>query len=224
MAVAARQYDYINRLTMKALALLFAAVFQLVSGPGVVVPGYPPLAVSGGNVVAVIKTSDTDGHIQVDILYGDKPFVEPTREALAQWRLPGSWGAKPAVVVVNFRDATLSMMNSSKGIRFEGTQRKLTYNGGDRSVALPELITDPVYSDASLVVLGASILHLQVGETGSVGRVEVIKDLGDYTSATVEAVKKWKFSPALDANGAPVVSDVFAVCVYRPLIVTREPQ
>jgi hypothetical protein len=75
----------------------------------------------------------------------------------------------------------------------------------------------------SLVVMGASVLHLEVTESGSVGGVEVIQALGDYTQATVEAVKKWNFVPARNETDKSVASDAFAICVYRPLQNPREP-
>jgi outer membrane biosynthesis protein TonB len=79
------------------------------------------------------------------------------------------------------------------------------------------LVVDPVYLTASMIVQGASVLHLKLAPSGSVERVEVIQALGDQTAASIEAVKKWKFIPARDETGEPVASDVFAVCIYRPL-------
>jgi hypothetical protein len=75
---------------------------------------------------------------------------------------------------------------------------------------------DPLYGE-SLTVTGASVLHLAVSAKGSVEKVDVIRELGDLTASTVEAVKKWKLLAAVDKAGNPVESDAFAVCVYRPL-------
>ncbi|HTY64204.1 MAG TPA: hypothetical protein VMG30_18280 [Acidobacteriota bacterium] len=35
------------------------------------------------------------------------------------------------------------------------------------------------------------------------------------TPAAIEAVKKWKFAPAMDESGKPIESEAFAICVYR---------
>ena len=207
---------------MNVFSFVFLMGCQLAAGLNVVVPAYPVKAVRGGNVVAVIEFSKGAAS-RVVILYADEPFAEPTRTALAQWRVPAERKDKPALVVVNFRDPFLSMVNTGRGIKLEPQSHRINSGQYDRSMPVPILVVDPLYSDASLVVMGASVLHLEVTESGSVGGVEVIQALGDYTQATVEAVKKWNFVPARNETDKSVASDAFAICVYRPLQNVREP-
>jgi hypothetical protein len=207
---------------MNVFSFVFLMGCQLAAGLNVVVPAYPANAAHGGNVAAVIEFSKGAAS-RVVILYADEPFVEPTRTALAQWRVSAERKDKPALVVVNFREPFLSVVNTGHGIKLEPQSHRIDSSRYDRSMPVPKLVVDPFYSDASLVVMGASVLHLEVTESGSVGEVEVIQALGDYTQATVEAVKKWSFVPARNETDRPVASDAFGICVYRPLQNLREP-
>ncbi len=208
-------------MTTSSLLLLLITGFQTASGVSVVVPNYPPLAVGGGVVAAVVRPS-ADAENRVDILYGSEPFVSSTREALVQWRLPAERRGRPALVVVNYRDATISML-STTAVDIKGADRKIIGGGYGRQIPVPQTVTDPLFSQPNVIVLGASVLHLKVSDSGSVGEVEVMKDLGSYSQASIEAVKKWKFAPARDVVGRPVASDAFAVCLYRPLQPSRKP-
>lgn len=181
------------------------------------VPGYPPLALRGGNVIAVIAFSGGTSS-RVQILYGDEPFVKPTREALAGWRVPAGRRDGPVLVVVNFRDPYLALDGVPGGVKIKPRSRSVDVKPPDPSLPGPLFIVDPLYSDTSRVVMGGSVLHLNVTALGSVSDVEVLAPLGDYTQATVDAVKNWKFTPARDSSGNPVASEAFAVCVFRPLI------
>lgn len=189
---------------------------QLVSVSNLVCPFYPVNAVRGGNVVAVLETAR--GLVnRVVILHGDEPFVEPTRSALVQWRMPTELGDKPTLVVVNFRDPYLTMESSGKGIMLgpqSHTIKAAAYSGG---VAVPTLVVDPFYPSASMVVMGAAVLHLKITSSGAVGEVHVIQELGDLTQSVIDSAKKWTFIPARDQANKAIASDAFAICVYRPL-------
>jgi hypothetical protein len=135
---------------MNIFSFVFLMGFQLAAGLNVVVPAYPVKAVRGGNVVAVIEFSKGAAS-RVVILYADEPFAEPTRTALAQWRVPADRKDKPALVVVNFRDPFLSMVNTGRGIKLEPQSHRINSGQYDRSMPVPILVVDPLYSDASVV-------------------------------------------------------------------------
>lgn len=198
-------------------ALLFGC--QSITGITVVCPSYPPLAIRGGNVVAVLELSKSSVS-RVVVLYGDEPFIEPARAALAKWRLPRERGDKATLVVVNFRDPYLTMDANKNGIVLGTKSSTIKLDNYPHGLPIPTLVVDPFYGSHSRVVMGASVLHLEIAENGSVGGVGVIQELGDHTRPTIDAVKKWKFMPARDEGGRPVASDAFAVCVYRPLVQT----
>jgi hypothetical protein len=201
---------------MNIISCAFLIGCQLVSVSNVVCPFYPAKAVRGGNVVAVLETSK--GLVsRVVILHGDEPFVEPTRSALVQWRMPNELGDKSALVVVNFRDPYLTMESSDKGVVLgpqSHTIKAAPYRGG---VALPTLVVDPFYPSASMVVMGAAVLHLKITSSGAVGEVQAIQELGDLTQSAIDSAKKWTFIPARDQANKAIGSDAFAIFVYRPL-------
>jgi len=214
-----RCYAYFRNMSLIFYLLLF--VCHPITGITVVCPPYPPLAIRGGNVVAVLELSK--GSVgRVIVLYGDKPFVEPARAALAKWRLPREREDKPTLVVVNFRDPYLTMDAINNGIVLGTKSSTIKTDPYPQSLPIPTLVVDPFYGSHSRVVMGASVLHLKIAENGSVGEVRVIQELGDHTQPTIDAVKKWKFLPAQDEGGKPVASDAFAVCVYRPLVQTPQ--
>jgi hypothetical protein len=43
----------------------------------------------------------------------------------------------------------------------------------------------------------------------------VVRDLGAFTRAGIQAVRKWLFSPARDSSGDKRPSRVYAVLVFR---------
>lgn len=207
---------------MNIISCAFLIGCQLVSVSNVVCPFYPANAVRGGNVVAVLEISK--GLVsRVVILHGDEPFVEPTRSALVRWRMPTKLGDKSVLVVVNFRDPYLTMASSAEGVVFgpqSHTIKAAPYPGG---VAVPTLVVDPFYPSASMVVMGAAVLHLKITSSGAVGEVHVIQELGDLTQSAIDSAKKWTFIPAGDHANKPIASDAFAICVYRPLQNSRDP-
>jgi hypothetical protein len=196
---------------MKAISLVLLIGYQMAAGLNVVAPYYPANAVYGGNVVAVIEPSAALTK-RVRILHAEEPFVEPVRAALVQWRFLNDQKDVAALVVVNFREPSITVTtpHGPKSSTIDCTFY-------DRRMPVPRLIVDPLYSDVSLTVLGAAILHLKISAAGTVDEVAVIQGLGDHTQAVIEAVKKWQFLPARDESGKPVASEAFAICVYRAL-------
>ncbi len=206
---------------MTAICLALVIGFQLAGTSKIVSPPYPASAIRGGNVVAVLENA-MDGSVKrVEILYGDKPFLEPTRSALLQWRIPNE-GDRPVLVIANFRDPYLTMSDFGKGVVL-GPQghviKAVQYPG---SIAVPTFVVDPLYPP-SLVAMGAVVLQLTVMSSGAVGEVQVVQELGDLTKAAIEAVRKWTFTPARHAANKGIPSRAFAICIYRPLQKPSEP-
>lgn len=200
---------------MTAIFLAFLVGCQLAGASNIVCPNFPPNAVRGGNVVAVLETSKGGFVKRVVVLYGDKPFVEPTRSALVQWRMPGE-GDMPVLVIVNFRDPYLTMESSGNGIVLGPQNHTIKAARYDRSISVPKFVVDPFYPP-SLVVMGAAVLQLKIISSGAVGEVHVVQELGDLTQSAIDAVKKWTFIPARDQANKAIASNAFAICVYRPL-------
>jgi TonB family protein len=59
------------------------------------------------------------------------------------------------------------------------------------------------------------ILNIFVDETGGVGRIRIVRPLGEgYDEAAVSAVKKWRFKPA-QRDGHPVGVEMNIECVFN---------
>jgi hypothetical protein len=177
--------------------LVAAAVF-------VVSPAYPPNAVSGGTVVAVMHVSS--GEVRgVDILQGDAPFQAPVRAALAGWRFENTRSGDVLAVAV-FRTPNLYSTGSP--------DRELTGTRTATGLAFPTRVVEPAYPANSLGE-GAVVLRLALSDAGAVTKVETIQGLGDLTAPCVAAAGKWQFSPGRTARGSQVATEAYAICVMR---------
>src|SRR5436853_885286 len=78
-----------------------------------------------------------------------------------------------------------------------------------------------------LAVAGGQVmLSVGVSSKGEVGTIEVLRSTPPYTESLVEAVKSWRFSPALDEKRQPMNSRVLigsvvtAPSLYAPTLGT----
>jgi len=182
-------------------ALLLWVIADAVS---IVTPAYPPNAISGGTVVAVMHV--TSGAVGgVDILQGDEPFTEPVRRALSAWRFGDSENGD-VLAVASFRTPNLYPTGSP--------DRNLTGVKTVAGLAIPTKVVEPAYPANSLGE-GSVVLRLSLKETGTVSKVEVLQGMGDLTGSCVSAVGKWQFLPARNARGVAVMTQAYAICVMR---------
>ena len=186
-------------------ACLFAEAIAVVG------PAYPPNAVSGGTVTAVLHVSA--GEVKsMDIVQGDEPFVAPTRSALSAWRFRSSENGK-FLVVVNFRSPTLHATGPA--------DRKILIRPESAEFQGIKSIVEPVYPANSLGE-GSAVFHLGISAAGAVSKANVVQGLGDLTGACLAAVRQWQFLPAAAAGKNPGLSEVYAVCVLRrPVLIKK---
>lgn len=60
---------------------------------------------------------------------------------------------------------------------------------------------------------GQVMLSVAVSSTGTVGAIEVLRSTPPYTESLIQAVKSWRFSPALDSKQKPMDSRVLVGAV-----------
>jgi TonB family protein len=65
---------------------------------------------------------------------------------------------------------------------------------------------DPVYP-ASSMSSGTVVLSVSIDAAGEIRGVKVVKSAGGFDSSALEAIKGWKFKPAM-LEGEPVASNV----------------
>ena len=175
-------------------------------------PVYPQNTVSGGTVVAELHF--VSGEVErIRILYGGEPFAGSCREALAQWRTDSGLTGDE-IVVVHFRQPYLYPVGDAREeINLKMAKRELPY---------PVLIFQPSYPP-NAVGQGSVILRADISENGTVSDTHVIRSMGVLTEASVTAVRKWSFTPAVDEEGKKTPSHAYAVLVYRfPNLTTKE--
>jgi TonB family protein len=187
------------------MSLLPMIGFLLIFGStSLVDPLFPPLASSGGTVVAELRIAD--GSIEeINILSGEEPFVSSCKSALAQWRLP-SENDGDAIVVVHFRHQNLDNYGTSEEL--------INCIKPKGSLPCPKSIVEPVYP-VQIQAQGSVVLKTKISATGSITDIRVLKTLGAMTDSGIDAVQKWKFAPAEDNRGMGRPSSAFVVLVYR---------
>lgn len=175
-------------------------------------PAYPPDAMAGGTVVAVLHVAS--GAVdKISIQQGDAPFDEPAKAALARWRFePRETG--DALVVIDFRSPAL--LSASSG------SRNLNGKSALPGLAYPRKVTDPVYPPNALAE-GSVVLRIELSETGTVSDVKPLQSLGGLTSACTAAVRSWQFAPAQNHKGSVSKAPVYAVCVFRRPVLPPQP-
>jgi hypothetical protein len=193
-----------------ALGFLLFAIAQAVT---VVGPGYPPMAVDGGTVVALLHIS-TGSVSGIEVLQADNPFGDAAKTALSGWRFKDSDDGN-VLVVFSFRAPTLYSTGDST--------RHLSAAKPVTGLAYPKTVVEPAYPPTSQAE-GSVVLRLNVNADGSVSKVRIVKDLGDITGACAAAARSWRFVPALDIKGISIPSEAYAVCVVRrPVLKLKLP-
>ena len=192
-------------------SVLASGVFLLLGLISAKEPNYPPDAYKGGTVVALVRFMN--GSIDnIEVLWGEEPFLSSSTTALNQWRFDRGESGR-IMVVVHFRQPDLYFLNT----------REQTIPLRERPVSFPYpiLILQPDYP-ALATGAGSVILRAEISQRGSVSDVRVIKSLGILTETSLDALKHWEFLPARNSSGENVASFAYIVMVYRVPITTPQ--
>lgn len=187
--------------------LAFLALFAAAASDPVttVDPAFPPNAVGGGTVVATLDISN--GSVtRVNVITGAEPFAGSARTALAAWQFPPSPDSEHVTVVVDFAQPGMYAVGSTK--------RRITAPLEEASGPYPRVVLDPRYPPNG-AGQGSVVLAVELDAGGVIGKVGVVKDLGAFTQAGLQAVQQWRFLPARDSSGNKRPSRVYAVLVFR---------
>jgi TonB family protein len=171
-------------------------------------PAYPLDAISGGTVVARLHFAS--GTIQnVEILSGRGSFADSCKSAFKEWH---SDQDGDELVIVHFRQPYLYFLGDRKE-----SFKPATIEGG---LPYPLYIIQPLYPPNALA-RGSVVLRVDISAKGDVSKITTIKSVGGLTESSIEAVQKWKFKPAEDAQGKATPSHAYAVLVYRFPVLTE---
>jgi TonB family protein len=183
------------------LAMIMMALAEAIT---VVGPAYPPDAIEGGIVVALLQVSN--GMVRdVQLTQADPPFGDAALSALSRWRFRDS-ETGTILVVLDFRTPKLFATASPV--------RTLHAPAARPGSPYPLRLVEPLYP-ADSVAEGSVILRIELNEAGEIARTQTLQGLGGLTSAAVAAVRKWRFEPARDWKGNPRRAEAYTVCVFR---------
>lgn len=129
----------------------------------------------------------------------------------------GKFSGISVVIQVSARDAS-EATKQAKPFAPPATTSKLTTESGAQVEIASKNMNPPHYPVAAAQqgISGQVLLVVDVGADGSVRGVEVEKSepAGVFDAATLEAVKQWKFNPAIE-NGKPVAGRVRVPVDFR---------
>ncbi len=172
-------------------------------------PLIPPNAQGGATTVFAVQIRS--GEVKdVRELYGQEPFSSSGREALSAWRFSADTSGT-ALVVVCYRRPELFATGA--------TEQELSPSQSAPGLPFPKLVVEPAYP-TDTTAQGSVVLRLEIAKDGSVRQVTAVRQLGVLTQAGIEAVRRWRFTPARDKKGNAADSEAYAVLVFRtPLLV-----
>jgi TonB family protein len=80
----------------------------------------------------------------------------------------------------------------------------------------PEVLSaGDAYAPYNIVFDGLFVLDISIGDDGSIGRIEPLRNPGAMLDATKSAIRNWKFQPAFE-DRKPRPSRMTVAFVYRP--------
>lgn len=173
---------------------------------------FPPTGVASGAVVTILDLRE--GRVRAtETTYGSEPFAVAASEAFSEWVFaPAKTGKLLAVTV--FRAPHL--FSQSSGAWSIGPWK------APAGIPAPALLTEPAYP-ANATGDGNVVVHLEIDDKGSVGGTLVLKPLGGFTAACVEAAKGWRFVPARAGDDAAMASEAVAICVFKAPLGVKPP-
>ena len=198
--------------------LLIQGVLQESAIPPQLQIASPPIApvqtVSTG-IVILDGTVNRDGRlINVRVLQGTNPFIQPSLQAIREWMFG------PAEALRQEERISVTFIYRARGILAQAPHEFVLGGAapleGDRPPA-PTTIVDPGYPVNS-VGQGSVIVQARVSAQGTVERTTVVRPEPSLTDAAVDAVKRWKFAPASRGGEARPGLAIAVVSFQAPVL------
>jgi len=190
-----------------------------------VTPVYPPEAKKAGiqGIVVLRATIEKDGTVsKLVALRGDPQLVKAAREAVQKWRYAPGEKAVITDVTINFTLAKDGgpgggVDGGVDGGVIGGVSGGVYSVGGDVSAPIPIYKPEPGYTEEARAakLKGTVILSVVIGVEGAVTDVKALQGLDrGLTEKAIEAVKTWKFQPAMK-DGKPVPCKVMVEVTFK---------
>ncbi|MGE5327682.1 MAG: energy transducer TonB [Deltaproteobacteria bacterium] len=180
--------------------------------------GYPAGAAAWGTLVFEVWVTAGGAVEDVEVRRALEPFTDPSVRAIKSWEFrPATLGGKAVassvMVAATFNPRVDFPANVPLPPLLPEKKReppKSAFTPADVSEAV-----FPVYP-VGAVSPGTVALECALNEKGEVESTKVIHDFVPYTPKAVEAIARWKFTPA-KLNGKPVSSRIVLAFVFPTL-------
>ncbi len=185
-------------------AISIVGLWFMLGSLTVVSPAFPPNAFLGGTVIAQVHFTAGDVD-EIKFLYGEEPFVDSCRAALEKWQAEPSENGDE-LVILHFRQPYLYELGDPR--------EPIDVEVSEQSLPFPLVIVHPSYPPNALGE-GSVALRAEISDKGKVSQVQVIEGMGVLTDASLQAIRRWEFTPAKDKDGEARASHAYAIFVYR---------
>ncbi len=167
-------------------------------------PVYPEIARQArveGMVILEVRADEKGNIVGAKVLRSIPLLDQAAIDAVKQWKYePAIVNGKPTPILFTVT------------VRFQADTAPGTKPVGAELVN-PQLKTyvEPVYPPAAAEkkISGTVVLEIRVDAQGNVSDVKVLKSVPELDQAAIDAVRKWKYEPAvIDGKAVPVVATV----------------
>jgi TonB family protein len=192
-------------------------------GGGLPPPPQPQLATSGGEILLELNVTSEGRVEKVDRLRVAVPFTDYVISAVEAWRF------KPATIVKDGRPEPVeSKVLVAALFRPPALYMGSTIGDPPRDVAPPSgeapsisaLIGPPYPPNARGDAM--VLLEVEIGPSGHVNDIRVLRSGGTFDDGAVETVKRWAFAPPKRGIGAS--SYAYVMIGYRTPVVPGPPR
>lgn len=191
-------------------------------------PGIPPMAVGGGEVVLEVSVDKTGRAVDIKTLRDTPPFTAELIAVARAWQFQPAEDAEAPAPGKPIDRTTRRFIDS--GVLVIGLFRPpalfpLTLGEPPRTVAAPSSSvptpvtpsTMPTYPPQALFD-GVVLAELQVGADGRVVDTRILRSSPGLDEPTLDAVRRLAFLPAR-VHGAPAPAMVYVVTAFRQPII-----
>jgi TonB family protein len=192
-------------LTLTPLILCLALLFSNVRSPHELFTDSGIVKDKKKKAKAIAKVKET----KVEEVIKSEPLKSLSDNLASSSKLGSDLKSLSAGLVSESSSGSGAGMNISEGNQDVGTMASQA--GGENKPARATQVTTPVYpqSARSRGLSGYVLLELTINERGMISEVVILKSepQGVFDQASIEAVKKWTFSPAMN-EGKVVISKI----------------
>ncbi len=214
-----------------ALALLLGGLFPArpvagspvsfipVQATRVVGPVYPPGSVATGTVLLTVTIAPSGTIRRLRVIHGVTSLTGAAEQAVRKWRFRAArFDGRPVESSI-----TVALSFSST---FGSTARWVAPSMPEsRSGFMPIRVISfapPVFPITSVAIQGVPpfltvVLKVSVGSRGRITSIRVMRGVPSLTRQAEQAVRKWRFRPAM-LDGQPVASSMIATFTFRLLL------